>query len=232
MTKKFLAANWKMNPPPEGWEKPDSPFRTHADCDVVVFPTFLDLERCSKAGLIVGAQCGRSTHHGAFTGDVSIDLLKHTPCRYVLCGHSDRRNYHGETDEEIATQVVAALEANIHPILCIGETEEERAKKKTEHVLKKQLSSLSTMNSHLSLTIAYEPVWAIGNGKTATAAQAQEAHAFIRSQLDVRILYGGSVKPENAAELIAMPDIDGLLIGQSSLDVRAFRGIVDACTSS
>jgi triosephosphate isomerase len=229
----FLAANWKMHSPPQGWDGEDSPYRTRVDKDVVVFPSTLDIRTCIEKFLIVGAQYGRPEPRGAFTGDVSMQLLAEHGCRYVLCGHSERRNFHSETDAFIAQQVKAAMDAGIEPILCIGETDTEREKGQQKEVVARQLQ-----NMPCPTLIAYEPVWAIGTGKNATPEQAQEMHAFIRSllpsdaQATTRILYGGSVKPENAADLLRQSDIDGLLVGSASLDPKLFRSIVDITASS
>ncbi len=228
MDRKFLiVANWKMNAAPAGFDAKDSPYRTESAVDVVVLPTFIDLHRCVEAKLIVGSQCGRPEPSGAFTGDVSIATLKTIGCRYVLCGHSERRRYHGETDSFVAEQAIATLEAGLHPIVCIGETEGERKAGEEKDVVKRQMKGLPT-----GITIAYEPVWAIGTGKTATPKDAQEMHAFIRSLLPkdqretIRILYGGSMNAANAEELLKQSDIDGGLIGGASLKPEEFRKIV------
>jgi triosephosphate isomerase len=229
----LIAANWKMNPIPSGALDADSPYRAQSNVDVVVFPTFLDLAPCVHARLLTGAQCGRAEKNGAFTGDVSIAMIKAIGCRYVLCGHSDRRLLHGETDAMIAAQAVAALEEGLHPIVCIGETAEEHEKEHTKKVLERQIKVLP-LNSEL--TIAYEPVWAISGGDPSKPAaspdDAQEVHAFIRSLLpsdrraSTRILYGGSMKPENAEALLGKPDIDGGLVGGASNKPEAFQAIV------
>lgn len=224
----LIAANWKMNPVPEGALEHDSPFQPLSSVDVEVFASPTDLQKCIEAKIVTGAQCGRPETTGAYTGDVSIAAIAELGCRSVLCGHSERRKYHGETDEFIAEQVIVALENNLHPIVCIGETEEERDAGKERKVVEKQLKLLPQESQ---ITIAYEPVWAIGTGKTATPQQAQEMHAFIRSVLPedhrdaVRILYGGSMKPENAKELLEQEDIDGGLIGGASLDLEKFTAI-------
>ncbi len=217
MVKRLLiAANWKMNPPPEGSLLPASPYLEHAAVDVIVLPGHLDLERCIAARLITGGQYGHPEPKGAHTGDVSIQMLARLGCRYVLCGHSERRRDHHESSAFVMEQVVAALEANIHPILCVGETLEEREAGKEHEVVKHQLKGLP---EHGEITIAYEPVWAIGTGKTATPQQAQAMHAFIRPLLPkdlhaaTRILYGGSMNKDNAEALLLRPDIDGGLIG-------------------
>lgn len=226
-----MAANWKMNPPPAAaladahGDRSQNPYHPHADIDVVVFPTFVDLKRCTESGLLVGAQCGHPEASGAHTGDISIAMLKTIGCHYVLCGHSERRASHGETDADVVAQAIAALEQKIHPIICIGETLTERGRGHAETVVKHQLKGLPLESD---VTIAYEPVWAIGTGKTASPKQAQEMHAFIRSLLPknrrelTRILYGGSMKAENAEELLQQQDIDGGLIGGASLKPEAF----------
>ena len=224
----LIAANWKMNPAPAGFDAKDSPYRPETAIDVVVLPTFLDLQTCIAARLTVGAQYGRPEHAGAFTGDVSITELKKIGCRYVLCGHSERRHHHGETDQMVMEQAVATLEAGLHPIICVGETADEREKKKEKSVVERQLKGIPE-----GVTIAYEPVWAIGTGKTATPKDAQEMHAFIRSLLPkdqketTRILYGGSMNAANAEELLKQNDIDGGLIGGASLKPQEFRSIVE-----
>lgn len=233
----LLAANWKMNAAPKQalvnahGDRSLNPYHPHSDIDVVVFPTVLDLRSCMDAGLVVGAQCGHAEALGAHTGDISMAMLKGVGCRYVLCGHSERRTHHGETDADVAAQVVAALEQKMHPVVCIGETLEEREKGHAEDVVKRQLKALPLESD---ITIAYEPVWAIGTGKTASAKQAQGMHALIRSLLPedrqekTRILYGGSVKADNAEELLRQPDIDGALIGGASLKPEDFAQIVKA----
>ena len=187
--------------------------------------------------MLVGAQYGRPEPEGAFTGDVSMQMLKAQGCSYALCGHSERRQNHGETDIFIAEQIIAALEAGLHPILCIGETKEEYDKGKTQSILKRQLSPVSMINSlpavlYSVVSIAYEPVWAIGSGINALPADIQNIHTFIRSllpeqsQKSTRILYGGSVNELNASGFLAHEDIDGLLVGACSLEVEKFTEIM------
>ena len=229
----LIAANWKMNVVPTGALEKGSPYHPLSDIDIVVFPTFLDILECSTVGLMVGGQYGHPESQGAHTGDISMAILKNIGCRYVLCGHSERRASHGETDEFVAEQVAAALEVGLHPIVCIGETWEDRKKKKEKAKVEEQLSLLSLGSD---LTIAYEPVWAISGGDpdkpAATADDSQQMHEFIRSLLpkdrqeQTRILYGGSMKPENARELLNQEDIDGGLIGGASLDPKKFVEIV------
>ncbi len=229
MGRKFLiAANWKMNSAPAGFDAADSPYKSESAVDVIVLPSFLDIPRCNDAKLVTGGQYGRPEPSGAFTGDISISQLKSAGCRYVLCGHSERRRYHAETDAQVMEQAIAALEAGIHPIVCVGETEEERKSGKEKTTVKRQLKGLPS-----TITIAYEPVWAIGTGKTATPKDAQDMHAFIRSLLpkdqqeSTRILYGGSMNAANAEELLKQEDIDGGLIGGASLKPADFRSIVE-----
>ncbi|MDD5056090.1 MAG: triose-phosphate isomerase [Candidatus Peribacteraceae bacterium] len=242
--KLLIAGNWKMNPAPAGFDADDSPFRSRKNVDVAVFPTFLDLRRCIDAGIPCGPQFGRPEPTGAFTGDISMAMAAKLGCQYALCGHSDRRQFHHETDEEIAKQFVAAIDNNLIPIFCFGETESEHDAGKTIEVLKRQLQPIITiLTGSLSLTadrfsLAYEPVWAISRGDpnkpAATSKDAQEIHALIRSllpkdkQASTRILYGGSMKGSNAAELLAQPDIDGGLVGGASLKIDDFRKIVEA----
>ncbi len=242
MTRKpLIAANWKMNEPPSGWDSDDSPYKAQDAIDVIVFPTYLDIRSCVEKFLVVGAQHGRPEDTGALTGDINMQLLSRHGCTYVLCGHSERRENHGETDAFVAKQVVAAIKAGLHAILCIGETKDERSAGEAKKVVERQLMAVMTQDAS-SVTpehfiVAYEPVWAIGKGISATPADAQEMHAFIRSLLPedkkeaIRILYGGSVKPENAKDILSQPDVDGALVGGSSLDPKAFRAIIDSLPS-
>jgi triosephosphate isomerase len=162
---------------------------------------------------------------GAFTGEISAPMLLELGVTGALVGHSERRQLFGETDETVALRVEAALAAGLRVIACVGELEEERESGETEAVLRRQGEACSGQDD---LVLAYEPVWAIGTGRTATPELAQEAHAFIKSLLDRPVLYGGSVKPENAAELLAQPDVDGALVGGASLDPASFAGICEA----
>lgn len=234
----LIAANWKMNPPPKGFDAPASPYRPRPDADVLVFPTFLDLERCLQAGLRSGAQCGHHDDTGPHSGDVSMKMLRDIGCTHVLCGHSERRQDRGETDDDVAAQASAALRNGLHPIICIGETAQERESGKERDVVKRQVLRVLGTIEDADVTWAYEPVWAIGTGKNATPAQAQEMHAFIRSLLPedrregTRILYGGSMKGENAKELLSQKDIDGGLVGGASLKPQEFQGIVEAAVSA
>ena len=213
------------------------------EVDIVVCPPFTALSEVSKAildsNLRLGAQNMSEHNVGAYTGEIAAVMLKEFSVRYVILGHSERRQYQKESDELISKKAQAAHAASLKPIVCVGETLAEREANQTEKVLEKQIrSSLTGISKDqiVETIIAYEPVWAIGTGKTATTAQAQEAHAFIRGLLTnlydetaarrVRIQYGGSVKPANARELMSQPDVDGALVGGASLEPRSFADII------
>lgn len=216
------------------------------DVEVVIIPPFTGIAKVTESlgkaqNIKVGAQNMHWERNGAFTGEISSALLRDLFVRYVVLGHSERRSLFGETDEIVNLKVRAAHEAALRPIVCVGETLEQREKGKVEKVLATQLrGSLADLDEKelQETVIAYEPIWAIGTGKVATAAQAQEAHAFIRETLSkisdeatadkIRIQYGGSVKPDNARELMSQADIDGALVGGASLDPRSFAQIVQA----
>ena len=212
-----MAGNWKM------FRGPDP----HAlgGLDAIVAPPFTRLRDCVGAGLTTYAQNVHWEAEGAFTGEISAPMLLELGVTGALVGHSERRQYFGETDETVALRTHAALEAGLHVIACVGETLAEREGDQTEDVLRRQLAVLEP---HPHLVLAYEPVWAIGTGLTATPEMAQDAHAFIKSLLDAPVLYGGSVKPDNAAGLLAQPDVDGALVGGASLDVDSFKAICAA----
>jgi triosephosphate isomerase (TIM) len=227
----LIAGNWKMY---------KGPAETAAFCtelrerdldgvDVVICPPYVSLEVAVQllAGtdVAVAAQNVHWEAEGAFTGEVSAPMLREIGVYGAIVGHSERRQWFGDTDETVARRAAGALAAGLSVIACVGETEEQREQGETEAVLRRQVSVLP---EHDDLVIAYEPVWAIGTGKTATPEIAQEAHALIRSLQDVPILYGGSVKPDNAAELLAQPDVDGALVGGASLDVDSFTAICRA----
>lgn len=247
--KPIIAANWKMNVGPAeaaAFIKDFLPLvkDVNGACDIVIVPPFVSLSAVSEGlkgntAVGLGAQTVSEYNNGAYTGETSTSMLKELAVGYVVLGHSERRQYFGETDQIINTKLKKALADGLIPLFCIGETLEERDGGKLEEVLSRQVTKgmegLSTEDAAKTV-IAYEPVWAIGTGRTATSAQAQEAHAFIRSVLTnifgqevadkVRIQYGGSVKPENTAELMAQPDIDGALVGGASLNPGSFSGIV------
>jgi triosephosphate isomerase len=200
--------------------------------DVAVCPPFTGLapavQSLADTEIAVAAQSVHWEPEGAYTGEISAPMLVDLGVYGAIVGHSERRQYFGETDETVGRRAVAALDAGLWVIACVGELEEERERGETEDVLRRQLVALE---SHDDLVIAYEPVWAIGTGKTATPELAQEAHAFIKAILDVPVLYGGSVKPENAAELLAQPDVDGALVGGASLEVDSFVEICRAAAT-
>jgi triosephosphate isomerase (TIM) len=242
----YIAANWKMNKTvAEAAEFVDAllPRIAATQCDVVICPSFLALgevvERRRGTAVKVAAQNMHEEEWGAFTGEVSAPMLVELDVEAVVLGHSERRQYFGESDEALARKVPAALAADLEPILCVGESEAAREAGETEEVLERQLQAglANVEPAELErVVIAYEPIWAIGTGRTASADQAQEACAFVRDVLrarggaadKVRILYGGSMKPANAAELLSKPDIDGGLIGGASLDPADFAAIVEA----
>ncbi len=232
----LLAANWKMHPAPQGFDLPLSPYRRTASVDVVVFPSAIDIDRCVAASLVTGGQCARAEENGARTGDLSMAMLAAHGCQAVLCGHSERRQHHHETDDDIAAQVGAAGAAGLLPIVCVGETQAERDAGKAQEVVKRQLD-IALAGIEASTVIAYEPVWAIGTGKVATPEDIQAMHAFIRNALpealmESPILYGGSVKPDNAAAIFACDDVDGALVGGASLVPDDFRAILTSLSSS
>jgi triosephosphate isomerase len=197
-------------------------------------------QELSSSGIAWGAQDLSAEASGAYTGEVAASMLQEFGCKYVIVGHSERRAYHGESDQLVARKYAAARAAGLVPILCVGETLEEREQGVTESVVARQLDAVIALEGIAALAdgvVAYEPVWAIGTGKTATPEQAQDVHAFIRSQVagqdgavaeGLRLLYGGSMKPENAAELIDKPDIDGGLIGGAALKSVDFLAICAA----
>jgi triosephosphate isomerase len=228
----LIAGNWKMyNGPLEAGEL----CRTLRETDlpdgveVIVCPPFVSLAESVQvlAGTEIGvfAQNCHWEAEGAFTGEVSAPMLKELGVYGTLVGHSERRQWFGETDDTVARRVYACLEAGLQVIACVGETEEQRDKGATHAVLRRQVAGFE---ADQNLVIAYEPVWAIGTGRTATPDMAQEAHETIKELLDVPMLYGGSVKPDNAAELLAQPAIDGALVGGASLDVDSFAAICRA----
>jgi triosephosphate isomerase len=242
----YIAANWKMNKTvAEAAEFVDAllPRIAATQADVVVCPPFTALhevvQRRYGTAVKVAAQNMHEAESGAFTGEVSAPMLVELDVEAVVLGHSERRQFFGETDGALARKVPAALAHELEPILGVGESEAARDAGETEEVLERQLQAdLAGVESGdlARVVIAYEPIWAIGSGRTATPEQAQEACAFIRDVLrmrgaaadEARVLYGGSMKPANAAELLALPDVDGGLIGGAGLDPEDFAAIVDA----
>ncbi len=245
--KLIIAGNWKMNKTvAEALDLVHGlkiEVNNLKEVDIVVCPPFTALSDVSKAildtNIRLGAQNMSEHNVGAYTGEIAAVMLKEFSVRYVILGHSERRQYQKESDALVAKKALAVHAASLKPIVCIGETLAEREANQTEKVLHKQVrGSLDGLSKDqmAETIIAYEPVWAIGTGKTATTAQAQQAHAFIRRQLAemfdetvarrVRIQYGGSVKPSNARELMSQPDVDGALVGGASLEVRSFADII------
>ena len=247
MRKKVIAANWKM------YKNPDQPrdfFRVflplvagHERDEIVVCPPFVDIPAAGDASkgsnVAIGGQNVHWEKEGAFTGEISIGMLRSLGVTHVIIGHSERRQYFGETDDVVNLKLKAALEGGLLPIACVGEVLEEREANLTEDVLRRQcLRAFHAISAKKAakLIIAYEPVWAIGTGKTATPQMAADAHVLIRAEAakafgqehadNLRILYGGSVKPENSKALMAEPEIDGALVGGASLDPKSFAAIV------
>jgi triosephosphate isomerase len=201
--------------------------------DAIVAPPYTGLVACVEAGLVTYAQNVHWEPEGAFTGEVSPLMLLALGVRGAIVGHSERRQYFCETDIGVARRTYAALQAGLGVIACVGETREERDAGATETVLSVQVQAIGdACGTHDRLVLAYEPVWAIGTGLTATPELAQQAHAFIKSLLDRPVLYGGSVKPDNAAELLTQPDVDGALVGGASLEVDSFAAICEAAARS
>lgn len=247
MRKKLIAANWKMYKTPA--EARDF-FRVflpmvhgHDRDEIVVFPTYLAIDAALQAAkgstVAIGAQDVYWQKEGAFTGEICASMLVAVGATHVLIGHSERRQYFGETDDTVNLKLKSALEAGLIPIVCVGEVLEEREAGLTDDVLRRQcLRAFNKVSARkaATLVVAYEPVWAIGTGKTATPQLAADAHAIIRAEAadsfgqdfadKLRILYGGSVKPENAHSLMSEPEIDGALVGGASLDPKSFAAIV------
>jgi triosephosphate isomerase (TIM) len=224
----LLAGNWKMYKTVAQTKEFVQAFSAPRGVDVVVCPPYTALPAAVASGLPTYAQNVHWAPEGAFTGEVSAPMLLELGVRGAIVGHSERRQYFGESDESVARRAFAALDAGLSVIACVGESEEERDAGQTELVVRLQVESLAdAVGPHERLAIAYEPVWAIGTGKTATPAQAQDAHRLVKTLLDVPVLYGGSVKPENAEELLALPDVDGALVGGASLDVESFAAICE-----
>ncbi|MBY0409130.1 MAG: triose-phosphate isomerase [Burkholderiaceae bacterium] len=243
--KKLIAGNWKMN----GSLAANDALLTalmaglsEADCDVAVAvpaPYFSQVKALSAGSIVALAAQDISCHEaGAYTGEVSVAMLKDFGVRYALVGHSERRQYHSETDTVVARKTQLVLAAGITPIVCVGETLQERDAGNTEAVVKRQLAAVIHLNGHCisEIVVAYEPVWAIGTGRTASPEHAQEVHAVLRAQLAaasdtadrIRLLYGGSMNAKNAKQLLSQPDIDGGLVGGASLKAVDFLSIIAA----
>lgn len=242
--KALIAGNWKMYKTPDAaMEAATAIAKVAADtayADVMIAPSFVCLTEVAKilggTGVFLGGQNMHWEAEGAFTGEVSGPMLRAAGCSHVIIGHSERRQFFGETDEAVNRKAKAALANGLVPVICVGETKSEREEGLTLKVLDRQVRRGLEGLSLNTPVVAYEPVWAIGTGLTATSAQAQEAHAFIRSLVEdiagpekagaIRILYGGSVKPGNVAELMSMEDIDGALVGGASLEPESFGKII------
>ncbi len=249
MRQPIIAGNWKMHKTAteaEALVRALRPLVSEAKAEIVLCPPFTALERVRDllpgTNMILGAQNVYWETQGAFTAEIAPGMLRDLSVTYVIVGHSERRQFFGEQDETVGKRAVAALGAGLRPIICVGESLEQRESRKTNEVVLRQLGAALTdipTSSTGSIVVAYEPVWAIGTGKVATPAQAQEVHAVLRGFLaerygdttaqNIRIQYGGSVKPENAAELLSQTDIDGALVGGASLKAESFAGIVNAC---
>ena len=254
MTKRtaFIAGNWKMNLDHQqaialvqklAWSLKDAG-HDYSTAEVTVFPGFTSIRSVQTLidadglELTLGAQDISRHDSGAYTGEVSVSMLRDFGARYCIVGHSERRQYHGESDALVAAKVQRALSAGVTPIVCVGETQAERAAGQTEAVVKRQLAAVIHTNGHCisEIVLAYEPVWAIGTGKTATPQEAQSVHAVLRAQLQaasehaqrVKILYGGSMNAANASDLLAQADIDGGLIGGAALKPADFLTIIAA----
>ena len=224
----LIAANWKMYKGPRETRAFCEAFRAPEGVEAVLCPPYVSLQAALESDHAVFAQNVHWADGGAFTGEISAPMLLELGVRGSIVGHSERRQHFGETDETVRLRTEHALEAGLRVIACVGELEDEREGGQTEDVLRRQVSVLA---QHDNLVVAYEPVWAIGTGKTATPEQAQEAHALIKSLLDVPVLYGGSVKPENAVELLSQGHVDGALVGGASLEVESFTAICQAAAS-
>jgi triosephosphate isomerase len=200
--------------------------------EAVLCPPFVSLQTAVDSGQTVFAQNVHWAAEGAYTGEVSAPMLLELGVTGAIVGHSERRQYFGETDETVARRTAAALEAGLRVIACVGESLEERQSGQMELVLRLHVESIrDAVGQHENLVIAYEPVWAIGTGQTATPDQVRDAHGFVKSLLDVPVLYGGSVKPENAEELLSEAGVDGALVGGASLDVESFTAICRAAAN-
>ncbi|QIB65015.1 triose-phosphate isomerase [Kineobactrum salinum] len=245
MRRPLVMGNWKMHGSRASvGQLLDALIRPEQEsaAEVVVCPAFVHLQQavdvCEPSSIAVGAQDCSHMRSGAYTGEVSAGMLVDLGCRWVILGHSERRQYHAESDGLVAAKLAAALAAGLRVVLCVGETQEEREAGEAQLVVASQLhAALAEQASLTDIVIAYEPVWAIGTGLTATPEQAQQMHAFIRKELvqcegvipeRVRLLYGGSVKAANASALFGQQDIDGALVGGASLDAEEFRQIIAA----
>jgi triosephosphate isomerase len=245
MRRTLVAGNWKMHGSRASVEQLLASLKALLagdEVETVVCPTYVHLQQALEltdgATIAVGAQDCSHMEAGAYTGEISAQILRDLGCDWVILGHSERRQYHTESDQLVAAKLAMAIAAGLKPIVCVGETREQRESGEAEAVVAAQLQgALAGQSSLANVVIAYEPVWAIGTGLTASPEQAQAMHGFIREQLasisgleaeDTRVLYGGSVKPDNAVELFAQPDIDGALVGGAALKAEDFAAIIAA----
>jgi triosephosphate isomerase len=239
----LIAGNWKMFKTPTDTREFCAALRANLygleGVDVIVCPPYTSLHEAvtmlAVTEIAVFAQNAHWAAEGPYTGEVAPAMLRELGVTGTLVAHSERRQLFAETDESAALRIEGALDAGLHVIACVGETEAEREAGETENVLRRQVDAVRTVVSEENLerlAIAYEPVWAIGTGRTATPDQAEAAHALIKRLLDVPVLYGGSVKPENAAELLTQPNVDGALVGGASLDIDSFAAICRAAQTS
>jgi triosephosphate isomerase (TIM) len=228
----LLAANWKMFKGPRETREFCEEFRPPEGVEAVLCPPFVSLPAAVESGHTVFAQNVHWAEEGAYTGEISPPMLVELGVTGAIVGHSERRQYFGETEESVARRTAAALEQGLRVIACVGESLEERESGEMELVLRVQIEAIGeAAGAHERLVVAYEPVWAIGTGRTATPDQAREAHAFIKGLLDVPVLYGGSIKPDNAVELLSEEGVDGALVGGASLEVESFTAICQAAAS-
>jgi triosephosphate isomerase len=249
MRKFLIAGNWKMNKGPQETQKllenlKDNMASVPEGIEVLVCPPFISLttavQTVESTAVEVGAQDIHFEDNGSYTGEISTQMLTEVGCSHVIVGHSERREYFGETDALVNKKVKKALSADLHPVVCVGESLEQRENDRHKSIVKQQVeTALKDIDEDTAgdIIFAYEPLWAIGTGKTASPEQAEEMHAFIRQNISskydeetadgIRILYGGSMKPENARGLLSQPDIDGGLIGGASLKADSFVGIIE-----
>ncbi len=238
----LVMGNWKMNGRAQSLAEFLQTVVTVEGAEAALCPPAVYLAQAASSGLSIGAQDVSAEKGGARTGELSAAMLKDIGCDYAIVGHSERREYHAESNELVAAKAAAAVAEGLVPVFCVGETLAQREAGQVEQVIAEQLAPLLKLPQVMAAAVvAYEPVWAIGTGKTASSSDAQQVHAFIRTQYAavdakiaaaLRILYGGSVKPDNAMELCAMPDINGALVGGASLEAASFNQIIQAAAAS
>jgi triosephosphate isomerase len=228
----LIAGNWKMFKGPRETREFCQAFTAPEGVAAVLCPPFVSLAAAVESEHTIFAQNVHWAADGAYTGEISAPMLLELGVTGAIVGHSERRQYFGETDETVARRTVAALEHGLRVIACVGESLEERESGQMELILRVQVEAIAdAVGVHKGLVVAYEPVWAIGTGQTASPEQVREAHEFIRTLLDVPVLYGGSVKPDNASELLSQDGVDGALVGGAALDVESFTAICQAAAN-